>query len=212
MICDATPMWHAATRRLLSTGHVARYLGDHLVPSPRRREVAYTVYDPAGVIVAISPWNFPLMLATWKIAPAIACGNTCVLKPAETTPLTALMLAEILQECGLPDGVVNIVTGGPDAGRAITALAGAKNGVDKIAFTGSTEVGKAIAKAVAGTGVKLTLELGGKSPNIVFADADIERFAAESPYSVFDNCGQDCDDHDARGAQGLQYRDRCLGR
>ena len=147
---------------------------------------------PVGVCGQIIPWNFPLMMAAWKLAPALACGNTCVLKPAETTPLTALMLAEILQECGLPDGVVNIVTGGPDAGRAITALAGAKNGVDKIAFTGSTEVGKAIAKAVAGTGVKLTLELGGKSPNIVFADAALDQAVEGVVSGIWFNQGHVC--------------------
>ncbi len=147
---------------------------------------------PVGVCGQIIPWNFPLMMAAWKLAPAIACGNTCVLKPAETTPMTALMLAEIMQECGLPDGVVNIVTGGPDAGRAITALAGAKNGVDKIAFTGSTEVGKAIAKAVAGTGTKLTLELGGKSPNIVFADAALDQAVEGVVSGIWFNQGHVC--------------------
>ncbi|RLS90462.1 MAG: aldehyde dehydrogenase family protein [Planctomycetota bacterium] len=145
---------------------------------------------PIGVCGQIIPWNFPLMMAAWKLAPALACGNTCVLKPAETTPLTALMLGEILQECGLPDGVVNIVTGGPDAGRAITALAG--RGVDKIAFTGSTEVGKAIAKSVAGTGTKLTLELGGKSPNIVFADAALDQAVEGVVSGIWFNQGHVC--------------------
>jgi aldehyde dehydrogenase (NAD+) len=130
-------------------------------------------------------------MAAWKLAPALACGNTCVLKPAETTPLTALMLAEILQECGLPDGVVNIVTGGPDAGRAITALA-AKGKIDKIAFTGSTEVGKAIAKTLAGSGVKLTLELGGKSPNIVFADAALDQAVEGVVSGIWFNQGHVC--------------------
>ncbi|MFM7132859.1 MAG: aldehyde dehydrogenase family protein [Planctomycetota bacterium] len=147
---------------------------------------------PVGVCGQIIPWNFPLLMAAWKLAPALACGNTCVLKPAETTPMTALLLAEILQECGLPEGVVNIVTGGPDAGRAITALAGARNGVDKIAFTGSTEVGKAIAKAVAGTGVKLTLELGGKSPNIVFADAALDQAIEGVVGGIWFNQGEVC--------------------
>ncbi len=145
---------------------------------------------PVGVCGQIIPWNFPLMMAAWKLAPALACGNTCVLKPAETTPLTALMLGEILQECGIPDGVVNIVTGGPAAGRAITALAG--KGVDKIAFTGSTEVGKAIAKSVAGTGIKLTLELGGKSPNIVFADAALDQAVEGVVSGIWFNQGHVC--------------------
>jgi acyl-CoA reductase-like NAD-dependent aldehyde dehydrogenase len=147
--------------------------------------------QPVGVCGQIIPWNFPLLMAAWKLAPALACGNTCVRKPAETTPLTALMLAEILQECGLPDGAVNIVTGGPDAGRAITALA-AKGKVDKVAFTGSTEVGKAIAKALAGSGVKLTLELGGKSPNIVFADAALDQAIEGVVNGIWFNQGHVC--------------------
>ena len=145
---------------------------------------------PVGVCGQIIPWNFPLMMAAWKLAPALACGNTCVLKPAETTPMTALLLAEILQECGLPDGVVNIVTGGPDAGRAVVAHAG--RGVDKIAFTGSTEVGKAIARSVAGTGAKLTLELGGKSPNIVFADAALDQAVEGVVSGIWFNQGHVC--------------------
>lgn len=145
---------------------------------------------PVGVCGQIIPWNFPLLMAAWKLAPALACGNTCILKPAETTPMTALMLAEILQECGLPDGVVNIVTGGPDAGRAMTALAG--HGIDKIAFTGSTDVGKAIAKSCAGTGVKLTLELGGKGPNIVFADAALDQAVEGVVSGIWFNQGEVC--------------------
>jgi len=145
---------------------------------------------PIGVCGQIIPWNFPLLMAAWKLAPALACGNTCVLKPAETTPMTALMLAEILQECGLPEGVVNIVTGGPDAGRAIVARAGGD--FQKIAFTGSTEVGKAIAKACAGTGAKLTLELGGKGPNIVFADAAIDQAIEGVVSGIWFNQGEVC--------------------
>jgi aldehyde dehydrogenase (NAD+) len=129
-------------------------------------------------------------MAAWKLAPALACGNTCVLKPAETTPMTALMLGEILQECGVPDGVVNIVSGGPEAGRAIVALAG--KGVDKIAFTGSTEVGKLIAKSCAGSGTKLTLELGGKSPNIVFADAALDQAVEGIVSGIWFNQGEVC--------------------
>ena len=121
---------------------------------------------PIGVCGQVIPWNFPLLMLAWKIAPALACGNTVVLKPAETTPLTALRFAEICEECGLPPGVVNIVTGAGETGRLLVE----HPDVDKVAFTGSTEVGKAIAAASAGTGKRLTLELGGKSPNIFFAD------------------------------------------
>src|SRR5262249_16765738 len=126
---------------------------------------------PIGVCAQIIPWNFPLLMAAWKLAPALACGNTCVLKPAQTTSLTALALASIFEEVEVPAGVVNIVTGGPATGQALVE----SRGVDKIAFTGSTEVGKKIAAACAGTGKRLTLELGGKSPNIIFADAAIDQ-------------------------------------
>ena len=125
---------------------------------------------PVGVCGQIIPWNFPLLMLAWKIAPALAAGNTVVLKPAEYTPLTALAFAEICIETGLPPGVVNIVTGDGETGAAIVAHAG----VDKVAFTGSTEVGRAIRKATAGSGKKLSLELGGKSPFIVFDDADLD--------------------------------------
>ncbi len=127
------------------------------------------------------------MLA-WKIAPALACGNTVVLKPAETTPLTALRLAEIFDECGLPPGVVNIITGGPEAGKALIA----HDGLDKVAFTGSTEVGKAIAATLAGTGRKLTLELGGKSPHIIFADAAIDQAIEGVVSGIWFNQGEVC--------------------
>src|SRR6267142_380481 len=126
---------------------------------------------PLGVAGQIIPWNFPLLMAAWKIAPALACGNTCVLKPAETTSLTALHLAQILQEVELPDGVVNIVTGAGETGKAIVE----HSDVDKIAFTGSTSVGKLLTQAVAGTKKKLTLELGGKAANIIFEDAPIDQ-------------------------------------
>jgi acyl-CoA reductase-like NAD-dependent aldehyde dehydrogenase len=149
----------------------------------------YTLREPLGVVGAIVPWNFPISLAAWKIAPALACGNTVVLKPAELTPFTAIRMAELAIEAGLPPGAFNCVPGpGSVAGMALVR----HPEVDKIAFTGSTEVGKQIMREAAGTVKKVSLELGGKSPNIVYADADIERFASESPYSVFDNCGQDC--------------------
>ncbi len=127
--------------------------------------------EPLGVAAQIIPWNFPLLMAAWKLAPALAAGNTVVLKPAETTPLTALMLADVIREAGLPPGVVNIVTGDGRTGAALVE----HEDVDKIAFTGSTEVGKIIQRAVAGTGKRLTLELGGKAPNIVFEDAPIDQ-------------------------------------
>ncbi len=144
--------------------------------------------EPIGVCGQIIPWNFPLMMAAWKLAPALACGNTCVLKPAETTPLTALALAEILQEVELPPGVVNILTGGPDTGRAMVGHAG----ISKIAFTGSTEVGKRIAETCAGTGKRLTLELGGKSPNIIFADAAIDQAIEGIVNGIWFNQGHVC--------------------
>ena len=143
---------------------------------------------PIGVCAQIIPWNFPLLMAAWKLAPALACGNTCVLKPAETTSLTALRLAEILNEIDFPPGVVNIITGAGETGRLLTE----HDGVDKIAFTGSTEVGKKIAQAVAGTGKKLTLELGGKSPNIIFADASLDQAIEGIIQGIYFNQGHVC--------------------
>jgi acyl-CoA reductase-like NAD-dependent aldehyde dehydrogenase len=132
----------------------------------------FTLREPVGVCGQIIPWNGPLSMAAWKIAPALACGNTTILKPAEQTPLTAIRLGELILEAGLPPGVVNIVTGfGEAAGAAIAA----HPGIDKVAFTGSTEVGKAILRASSGNLKRVTLELGGKSPNVIFADADIEK-------------------------------------
>jgi aldehyde dehydrogenase (NAD+) len=144
--------------------------------------------SPVGVAAQIIPWNCPLLIAAWKIAPALAAGNTVVLKPAETTPLTSMMLAEIIQEAGLPPGVVNIVTGGPAAGAALSS----HPGVDKIAFTGSTEVGKRIERAVAGTGKRLTLELGGKAPNIVFEDAPLDQAVEGIVNGIYFNQGHVC--------------------
>ena len=143
---------------------------------------------PVGVCGQIIPWNFPLLMAAWKLAPALACGNTCVLKPAETTSLTALALAEIFQEVELPPGVVNIVTGAGATGAALAEHPDVK----KVAFTGSTEVGKRLAKMVAGTGKKLTLELGGKSPNIIFADAAIDQAIEGIVSSIWFNQGHVC--------------------
>ncbi|MDQ6849872.1 MAG: aldehyde dehydrogenase family protein [Actinomycetota bacterium] len=143
---------------------------------------------PVGVAGQIIPWNFPLLMAAWKIAPALACGNTVVLKPAETTPLTALVLAELIAEADLPPGVVNILAGGPAIGQAIVE----HDGIDKIAFTGSTEVGKTIARTVAGTDKRLSLELGGKAANIVFDDAPLDQAVEGIVNGIFFNQGQVC--------------------
>lgn len=143
---------------------------------------------PIGVAGQVIPWNFPLLMAGWKIAPALACGNTVVLKPAETTSVTAMHLAEIFQEAGLPDGVVNIVTGAGDTGEYLVG----HDGIDKVAFTGSTGVGKKIAETVAGTGKKLTLELGGKAASIVFDDAPIEQAVEGVINGIYFNQGHVC--------------------
>ena len=150
---------------------------------------AYTLREPVGVVGQIIPWNFPLLMAAWKLGPALATGCTVVLKPAEQTPLSALRLGELIGEAGFPPGVVNIVTGyGETAG---AALAGHPD-VDKVAFTGSTEVGKLIVHAAAGNLKKVSLELGGKSPNIVFADADLERAIQGATSAIYFNHGQCC--------------------
>ncbi|CAN5456200.1 aldehyde dehydrogenase family protein [soil metagenome] len=143
---------------------------------------------PLGVAGQVIPWNFPLLMAAWKLAPALAAGNTCVLKPAETTPLSALLLAEVLQQVDLPPGVVNIVTGAGGTGRALVA----HGGLDKVAFTGSTEVGKQIQRTLAGTRTKLTLELGGKAANIVFDDAPLDQAVEGIVNGIFFNQGHVC--------------------
>jgi phenylacetaldehyde dehydrogenase len=151
--------------------------------------LAYTRREPIGVVGQIIPWNFPLLMAAWKLGPALATGCTVVLKPAEQTPLSALRLGELALEAGLPPGVLNIVTGfGETAGAALAA----HPDVDKIAFTGSTEVGKLIVQAAAGNLKKVTLELGGKSPNIVFDDADLKQATAGAANAIFFNHGQCC--------------------
>ena len=150
---------------------------------------AYTRREPVGVVGQIIPWNFPLLMAAWKLGPALATGCTVVLKPAEQTPLSALLLAELIAEAGFPDGVVNVVPGyGETAGAALAA----HPDVDKIAFTGSTEVGKLIVQAAAGNLKKVSLELGGKSPNIVFADADMSSTISGAASAIFFNHGQCC--------------------
>jgi aldehyde dehydrogenase (NAD+) len=143
---------------------------------------------PVGVVGQVVPWNFPLLMLAWKVAPALACGNTVVLKPAETTPLSALLFAEVCQQADLPPGVVNIVTGDGSTGAALVE----HPGVDKVAFTGSTEVGRQIARAVAGTPKRLTLELGGKGANIVFADAPLDEAVEGVVDGIFFNQGQVC--------------------
>ena len=148
----------------------------------------YTLREPVGVVGLIIPWNFPLLLASWKLGPALACGCTIVLKPAEQTPLTTLRFGELAVEAGLPAGVLNIVTGGPETGKAIVSHAG----IDKIAFTGSTAVGKEIMRGAADTLKRVTLELGGKSPNIVFADSDIDNAVKGAINGIFYGKGEVC--------------------
>jgi betaine-aldehyde dehydrogenase len=175
----------AATFRYYA-GAPERLLGDTI---PVAGGQAFTVREPLGVVGLIVPWNFPLTIASWKLAPSLAAGNTVVLKPAELTPLTALRFAGIAAEAGIPDGVVNVVAGpGSVCGRRLVE----HPDVAKIAFTGSTEVGRSIAAGAAATIKRVTLELGGKSPNLVFGDADLEAAAAAAPMAVFGNAGQDC--------------------
>jgi acyl-CoA reductase-like NAD-dependent aldehyde dehydrogenase len=167
-------------------GAPERLLGD-TIPVPGG--VDMTFREPLGVVGLIVPWNFPLVIASWKLAPALAAGNTVVLKPAELTPLTAVEFERIAREAGLPAGVVNVVPGpGSVCGQRLVE----HPDVAKIAFTGSTEVGRRIAESAAGTIKRVTLELGGKSANVIFADADLERAAAAAPIAVFGNAGQDC--------------------
>jgi len=170
----------------LAAAHFFYYAGwaDKLEWAMRAGRLA----QPIGVAGQIVPWNFPLLMAAWKLAPALACGNTVVLKPAETTPLTALALAQIIQEADLPHGVVNVITGDGSTGAALVD----HPGVDKIAFTGSTEVGKAIARATAGTKKRLTLELGGKAAHIVFADAPLDQAIEGVVSGIYFNQGHVC--------------------
>jgi len=177
MVVDTFRFYAGAPERLL--GHTIPVDGG----------VDMTFREPLGVVALIVPWNFPLTIASWKVAPALAAGNTLVLKPAELTPLTALELERIALEAGIPEGVVNVVAGpGSVCGRRLVE----HPDVAKVAFTGSTDVGRGIAQGAAGTIKRVTLELGGKSANVVFADADLERAAAAAPAAVFGNAGQDC--------------------
>jgi acyl-CoA reductase-like NAD-dependent aldehyde dehydrogenase len=167
-------------------GAVEKHYGETI---PVAGGVDMTFREPLGVVGLIVPWNFPLNIASWKLGPALACGNTVVLKPAELTPLSALRLAELVLDAGIPEGVVNVLVGkGSVAGQRLVE----HPDVAKIGFTGSTEVGREVMRRAAGTIKRITLELGGKSANIVFADADLERAAAAAPSAVFDNAGQDC--------------------
>jgi acyl-CoA reductase-like NAD-dependent aldehyde dehydrogenase len=160
------------------------------IPVSIPNQFVYTLREPVGVVGLIIPWNFPLLMCAWKLAPALACGNTVLLKPAEETPLTALRLGELILEAGFPPGVVNILTGpGEPTGAAMTA----HPGVDKISFTGSTEVGRKILQASALSNLKkVSLELGGKSPNVIFADADRSRAVKGALWAIFSNAGQEC--------------------
>ena len=167
-------------------GAVDKHFGETI---PVAGGVDMTFREPLGVVGSIVPWNFPLNISSWKLAPALACGNTVVLKPAELTPLSALRLAELALDAGIPEGVLNVVVGkGSVVGRRLIE----HPDVAKIGFTGSTEVGQQVMRGAAATIKRVTLELGGKSANVVFADADLERAAATAPYAVFDNAGQDC--------------------
>jgi acyl-CoA reductase-like NAD-dependent aldehyde dehydrogenase len=167
-------------------GAVEKHYGETI---PVAGGVDMTFREPLGVVGLIVPWNFPLNIASWKLGPSLACGNTVVLKPAELTPLSALRLAELALEAGLPEGVLNVVVG---PGRVVGQRLVEHPDVAKIGFTGSTEVGRSVMAGAAQTIKRVTLELGGKSANVVFADADLEKAAAAAPYAVFDNAGQDC--------------------
>ena len=167
-------------------GAVDKHYGETI---PVTGGVDLTFREPLGVVGLIVPWNFPIAISSWKLGPALACGNTVVLKPAELTPLTAVRLGEIALEAGLPEGVLNVVTGrGSVVGQRLVE----HPGVAKIGFTGSTEVGRGVMEGAAATIKRVTLELGGKSANLVFADADLEAAAAGAPSAVFGNAGQDC--------------------
>ena len=180
-------IWAAAEAFRYYAGWPTKALGE-TVPTDDKMFV-YSLREPMGVCGGIIPWNFPLIMAAWKVAPALAFGNTVVLKPAEETPLTALRLGELCLEAGIPEGVVNVVSGfGDEAGQALAQ----HRDVDKIAFTGSTEVGRKILHASEANLKRVSLELGGKSPNIVFADADLRRAAKGSMMGVFANSGQVC--------------------
>ncbi len=185
----ANARWEAGNVRDVLTyyaGAVERHVGQQI---PVAGGVDVTFYEPIGVVGIIVPWNFPMPIAGWGFAPVLAAANTVVLKPAQLTPLTALRLGELALEAGLPEGVFQVVTG---AGGVVGGRLVAHPEVRKVCFTGSNEVGRSIMEGCAAQVKRVTLELGGKSANVVFADADLERAAASAPYAVFDNAGQDC--------------------
>ena len=185
----ANARWEAGNVRNVLNYYAAapERLTGRQIPVPGGLDV--TFHEPLGVVGVIVPWNFPMPIAGWGFAPALAAGNTVVLKPAELTPLTAMRLAELASQAGFPDGVFTVI---PGKGRVVGERFIAHPAVRKICFTGSTEVGKRIMRGCADQVKRVTLELGGKSANIVFADADLDQAAATAPYSVFDNAGQDC--------------------
>jgi acyl-CoA reductase-like NAD-dependent aldehyde dehydrogenase len=202
---------HAEELALLETRNVGKPIGDsrgevamvaevlhfysgavekhHGATIPVAGGVDLTWHEPLGVVAAIVPWNFPIAIASWKIGPALACGNTVVVKPAELTPLTALRLAELALDAGIPEGVLEVVVG---RGTTVGTVLVEHPDVAKVTFTGSTEAGRDVMARASGTIKRVTLELGGKSANVVFADADLERAAASAPSAVFGNAGQDC--------------------
>jgi acyl-CoA reductase-like NAD-dependent aldehyde dehydrogenase len=167
-------------------GAVDKHVGEQI---PVAGGVDVTFREPLGVVGLITPWNFPMNIASWKLGPALACGNAIVLKPAEVTPLTSVRLGELALEAGIPEGVVNVV---PGKGRVVGQRLIEHPDVAKVAFTGSTEIGANVMRNAATTIKRVTLELGGKSANVIFADADLERAAAAAPSAVFGNAGQDC--------------------
>jgi acyl-CoA reductase-like NAD-dependent aldehyde dehydrogenase len=180
-------MMHAADVFDYYAGLAGKIQGE-TVPAPPNF-MSYTSWEALGVCALIVPWNFPLVMAAWKLAPCLAAGNTAVLKPSELTPLSVLRLAELAAEAGIPAGVLNVVNG---PGETVGAYLSSHQGIDKIAFTGGTDTGRAIMTAAAKGIKKVTLELGGKSPGIVFDDCNLEEAVAGSLYAIYDNCGQAC--------------------
>lgn len=180
----------AAVKHFRYYAGLAGKIEGHTIPVSIPNQLVYTLREPVGVVGLIIPWNFPFLMSAWKLAPALACGNTTILKPAEETPLTAIRLGEIILEAGLPQGVVNILTGpGIPTGAAITN----HNDIDKVAFTGSTEVGRKIMEAAAKSNLKrVSLELGGKSPAVIFADANMNQAIKGATWAVFSTTGQEC--------------------
>ncbi|TMR23107.1 aldehyde dehydrogenase [Nonomuraea turkmeniaca] len=185
----ANARWEAGAVRDVLHFYAAAPERDHGKQIPVPGGVDITFQEPLGVVGVIVPWNFPMLIMSWGVAPALAAGNTVIVKPAEWTPLTALRLAELALAAGLPEGVLQVL---PGAGEVAGARLVEHPDVAKIVFTGSTEVGKEIAAKAAAQVKRVTLELGGKSANIIFADADLEKAAKAAPYAVFDNAGQDC--------------------